>query len=88
MPYEEIHEVLDEIPDGKEINFDEFKQLVAPSVLTQVTQATMTFGSAFGAMLGGDASDEKLQEVFKKIDADESGLLDKNELERALFRMG
>ena len=83
----EVNTLVDGM-DKDQLNFDEFKALVVPpSVLARMRNAEL-FSGALGGMLGGDISDEKLVQVFKEIDTDGSGSLDKSEIATAMRKLG
>merc|ERR1712110_1080045 len=79
---------------GRELDFDEFKQLVKPengngsSVhdVPIVGHFTYAFTKGFGDALGMDKkTDEELKAAFDLMDKDKGGTLDKGEIREALL---
>ena len=77
--------------DKEVLTFDEFRDLMMPpgTSLAERMKGMTSLGDAFGGLLGGgDLTDEKLDEIFRMIDSDGSGSLDKQEIATAMSHLG
>jgi len=90
---QEIREEMARIPGGKDcwIDYARFKAMSKPPVKSSWIHGVPGVGiftSAVGGSLFGNMSGKDLEAFFHKMDVDESGFLDRREIQEALKQMG